>query len=181
MTSLEGKVIAITGAGSGIGKATAHLLAARGATISLADINKEPLDAVVADIQTINPKARIHHQSVNVTKPAEVNSWLDETIKAFGPLTSAANLAGVLGKSGQTEVKDLSDEDWDFVMNVNLRGVFNCLRAELQRMGEGGSIVSTSSVAGLKGLNKGAAYSTSKVSVSYDVGNEKRREETGLM
>lgn len=163
MASLEGKVIAITGAGSGIGKATAHLLAARGATLSLADINKEPLEAVVADIQKTTPKARIHYQSVNVSKSSEVAQWLDESVKAFGPLSGAANLAGVLGKTGQTGVKDLSDEEWDFVMDVNLRGVFNCLRAELQRMGEGGSIVSASSVAGLKGYKNGAAYCTSKV------------------
>ncbi|KAK4698089.1 hypothetical protein P7C71_g59, partial [Lecanoromycetidae sp. Uapishka_2] len=150
MTSLEGKVVAITGAGSGIGKATAHLLAARGATISIADINKEPLEAVAKEIQTSNPKARVHHQAVNVTKSSEVAEWLDETVKAFGPLTSAVNLAGVLGKTGQIGVKDLSDEDWDFVMNVNLRGVFNCLRAELQRMEDGGSIVTSPSIDGAK-------------------------------
>ncbi len=60
---------------------------------------------------------------------------------------------------------DSTDEDWDFTMDVNLKGVFNCIRAELQRMDKDASIVTTSSVAGLRGYPGGAAYSTSKVGV----------------
>lgn len=163
MTSLHGKVIAITGAASGIGKATAHLLAARGATISIADVRQGPLEEALASIKESNPSSKIYHKAVNVTKADEVKAWLDETVKELGGLHGAANLAGVVGKTGEKTIQDLTDEDWDFVLDVNLKGVFNCIRAELQRMESGASIVSASSVAGLKGYGKGAPYSTSKV------------------
>lgn len=165
MTSLEGRVIAITGAASGIALATAHLLASRGASISIADVRQEPLDAAVADIKKSNPNVKIYAKAVNVKNGREVGDWLDESIKHLGPLNGAANLAGVLSTGKQ--IVDTKDEDWDFIMDVNLRGVFNCIRAELQRMDRDASIVSTSSVAGLKGYGGAAAYSTSKVSGSF--------------
>lgn len=79
-------------------------------------------------------------------------------------MTGAANLAGVL--STGKRIVDTKDEDWDSIIDVNLKGVFNCIRAELQRMDKDASIVSASSVAGLKGYGGAAAYSTSKVSPS---------------
>lgn len=161
MTSFEGKVIAITGAASGIALATAHLLASRGASISVADIHREPLDAAVADIKERHPNVKIYAKAVDVKSGREVDDWLDETIKHLGPLTGAANLAGVIIMGKQ--IVDTRDEDWDFVMDVNLKGVFNCIRAELQRMDKDASIVSASSTAGLHGVDGGAAYSTSKV------------------
>ena len=161
MTSFEGKVIAITGAASGIALATAHLLASRGASISIADIHREPLDAAVADIRERHPNVKIYAKAVDVKSGREVDDWLDETIKHLGPLTGAANLAGVIIMGKQ--IVDTRDEDWDFVMDVNLKGVFNCIRAELQRMDKDASIVSASSIAGLHGVDGGAAYSTSKV------------------
>lgn len=161
MASLEGKVIAITGAASGIGLATARLLASRGASISIADIRQEPLDAAVADIKESNPNVKIYARVVDVKIGQEVGDWLDEAIKHLGPLTGAANLAGIL-RTGK-QIVDTTDEDWDSVLDVNLKGVFNCIRAELQRMDREASIVSTSSVAGLRGSASAAAYSASKV------------------
>ncbi|KAL9069277.1 MAG: hypothetical protein Q9161_005684 [Pseudevernia consocians] len=161
MNSFQGKVVALTGAASGIALATARLLASRGASISLADIRQEPLDAAVADIKRSDPNVKIYSKAVNVKNGQEVGDWLDETIKHLGPLTGAANLAGVfsLGK----QIVDTKDEDWDFIMDVNLTGAFNCVRAELQRMDKDASIVNASSVAGLKGTAGTAAYSVSKV------------------
>ena len=98
---------------------------------------------------------------MDVTNAQEVGDWLDETVKHLGPLNGAANLAGVL-KVGD-RIVTTKDEDWDSVMGVNLKGVFNCLRAELQRMDGAASIVNAASTAGLKGFGGGAAYSTSKV------------------
>ena len=161
MTSLEGKVIAITGAASGIGLATARLCATRGASISIADIRQEPLDVAVADIQQSNSAVKIYAKTVDVKNSQEVHDWLDETVIRLGPLTSAANLAGVF-KAGK-QIADTQDEDWDFVMDVNVKGVFNCIRAQLQRMDKDASIVNASSIAGLHGYGGGAAYSTSKV------------------
>ena len=169
MTSLEGKVITVTGAASGIGLATAQLLASRGVSISVADVRQEALDAAVADIRTLYPNIKIYAKAVDVRSGQEVGDWLDETIEHLGPLNGAANLAGVLTNGKQ--IVDTKDEDWDFTMNVNLKGVFNCIRAELQRMDKDASIVSTSSVAGLRGYGGGAAYSTSKVGVSSLVPN----------
>jgi len=162
MTSLEGKVIAITGAASGIGLATSHLLASRGAAISIADVRQEPLEAAVANIKKSVPNAKIFHEAVNVAKADEVGAWLDETVKELGGLHGAANLAGILKSTGK-DVKELTDDDWDAVLDVNLRGVFNCVRAELQRMEKDASIVNASSVAGLKGYKKGSAYSVSSL------------------
>ena len=117
MTSLSGKVIAITGAASGIGLATAYLLSFRDASVSLADVQAERLAAVTADIQTSSPHALVHHQVVNVAHADEVAHWLDETVKQLGGLHGTANLAGVLGVTGRNTIKDMEDEEWDFVMD----------------------------------------------------------------
>ena len=163
MASHEDSIIAITGAASGIGLATAHLLASRGATLSIADIRQEPLDLAVASIKEINPKAKVFHKVVNVSKSSEVDSWFEETVKKLGGLHGAVNLAGIEGTVGKTKLQDISNEEWETMMDVNLSGVFYCLRAELRHMGEGGSIVSASSIAGLKGIGLGGPYSVSKV------------------
>lgn len=165
MTSLEGKVIAVTGAASGIGLATAHLLASRGASVSLADIQQERLEEAAADIKKSATKGRVHHKVTDVSNSGEVAAWLDETVKELGPLNGAANMAGVIGRSGYEPylIRDTPDEDFDFILSVNLKGVFNCLRAELQRMGEGASIVNAASVAGLRGYPRNVTYCTSKV------------------
>ena len=163
MTSLEGRVIAVTGAASGIGFATARLLASRGASISVADVRQDALDTAVAELKKSDPNVKIHAKAVDVRKGREVGEWLDETVKYLGPLTGAVNLAGVL--SIGTQIADTTDEDWDSVMDVNLKGVFNCIRAELQRMDKDASIVSASSIAAFQGVGGGAAYSTSKHAV----------------
>ncbi len=87
MTSFQGQVIALTGAASGIALATARLLASRGASISLADVRQEPLDAAVADIKKSNPDVKIYAKAVNVKYSQEVGDWLDETVKHLGPCT----------------------------------------------------------------------------------------------
>ena len=161
MASLEGRVIAITGAASGIGLATSHLLASRGAAISIADVRQEPLEVARDEITKSFPNAKIYHKAVNVAKADEVDAWLDETVKSLGGLHGAANLAGVIGTLGLKPLREVTDDDWDFVMNVNLKGVFNCMRAELQRMGKDASIVNAASVAGLRGYGNSCAYSVS--------------------
>ena len=165
MTSLEGRVIAVTGAASGIGLATAHLLASRGASVSLADIQQERLKEAAANIKKSSTNGRVYHKVVDVSKGDEVAAWLDETVKELGPLNGAANMAGVIGRSGFQPylIRETEDEAWDAVLNVNLKGVFNCIRAELQRMGEGASIVNASSIAGMQGYPWNVTYCASKV------------------
>jgi NAD(P)-dependent dehydrogenase (short-subunit alcohol dehydrogenase family) len=159
LTPFEGKVIAITGAASGIGLATAQYLAIRGATLSLADIKEEALEFAVASIRLVAPTARVLATAVDVRRPAEVQEWISATVKQLAKLSGAANLAGVIGKSiGLVGVDDLEDAEWDFIVDVNLKGIFNCLRAELKAIEDGGSIVNAASIAGLRGFSKYVYY-----------------------
>ena len=162
MTSLEGKVFAVTGAASGIGLATAHLLAARGASLSIADVRSEPLATASESIQKATPSVKLHSQVVNVGDSRSVNEWHDSVIKHYGQLDGAANLAGIIGT--WTKLEELDDDTFDKVINVNLKGVFNCIRAQLQRIKGKGSIVSAASVAGLFGAPTLGPYCASKVS-----------------
>lgn len=96
----------------------------------------------------------------------QVDTWIDKTVSHFGALDGAANLAGVVGKHiGVHNITDLSDEEWSFVMDINITGVFFALRAELramQKLGIGGSIVNVASTAGIEGNAKNANYSAAK-------------------
>ncbi|KAK7902703.1 hypothetical protein LTR67_002349 [Exophiala xenobiotica] len=166
LTPFEGHVIAITGAASGIGLATAHYLAVRGATLSLADLQSGPLESASRDIRAITSSARILTTVLDVRDEGQVEAWIARTVNEFGKLSGAANIAGVLGKGfGITDLKDLGTAEWEFIMGVNLTGVFNCLRAELNAIENGGSIVNAASVGGVVGLSKNAAYAASKHAV----------------
>ena len=160
---LSGKVIAITGAASGIGLATAHLLASRGASLSLADNQEVALKKAASDISAINPKAEIHTFVLDVRSRESVDSWITSIIQRFTRLDGAANLAGVIGQNiGIHGVADILEDEWDFIIGVNLTGVMHCMRAQLNAISEGGSIVNAASIAGLMGKEFNAAYTASK-------------------
>jgi NAD(P)-dependent dehydrogenase (short-subunit alcohol dehydrogenase family) len=159
----NGKVIAITGGASGMGLATAHYLAERGASLSLADINQKTLDAAKESIENKVPHARILTSVVDVSKSAQVDDWISSTVSKLGGLDGAVNLAGVIGKSlGIAKTTEMSDEEWDFVLGVNLTGLFYCLRAQLRVISHGGSIVNAASTGGLVGLSHMTAYAAAK-------------------
>ncbi|KAF2019203.1 NAD(P)-binding protein [Aaosphaeria arxii CBS 175.79] len=160
MSSFKGKVVAITGAASGMGLATAKLLASKGALISLADINEANLKTAIASL----PSSDQHiYTVVDVRNSGQVNAWIEGTVKKYGKLDGAVNMAGVIAKA--TPVKEVTDADWDFSFSVNTKGVFNCLRAQLNAMTDGGSIVSAASVFGQFGAPGNAAYCASKAAV----------------
>ncbi|KAH7092180.1 hypothetical protein FB567DRAFT_232808 [Paraphoma chrysanthemicola] len=155
--SFAHRVIAITGAASGIGLATAHLLASHSATLSIADINASALSHAETSLRRQHPSVQILSYILDVRSEEQVAKWIETTLVAFGRLDGAANLAGVIGKSiGLKGVRDLDMDEWDFVLGVNLRGVALCLKYQLRAMakevGGKGSVVNASSVAGVMGM-----------------------------
>ncbi|KAL8734185.1 MAG: hypothetical protein Q9166_001670 [cf. Caloplaca sp. 2 TL-2023] len=168
MTSFDGKVIALTGGASGIGRATAHLLAARGAAVSLVDVQEDALTATAHSIKDATPDAKVFTKVVNVTSSQEVDAWIQEVVTQFGKLDGAANLAGTTGKNtGSTLVENVDADDFDKIIAVNLKGVFNCVKAEVKVMKDqgNGSIVNASSVAGIRAYPMSIAYCASKHAV----------------
>jgi NAD(P)-dependent dehydrogenase (short-subunit alcohol dehydrogenase family) len=159
--SFEGKVVAITGAASGIGLALAKLLGSKGAKLALADVQHEALDKAVSEIKSSGGDAV--GTRVDVSKDSEVDQWINDTVKHFGKLNGAANIAGVEGKHGVfTNFIDMKNEEWDYIISINLTGLMYCLRAELRVMEKGASIVNAASIAGLMGRPGIGAYSVSK-------------------
>ncbi|KAF2822170.1 3-oxoacyl-reductase, partial [Ophiobolus disseminans] len=161
--AFNGRVIAITGAASGIGLATTHLLASHGASLSLADLNTSALSTLSHTLAHTYPSLQILTYTLDVRCPLSIQKWLETTHAIFGRIDGAANLAGVIGKSiGVGGVAELDVGEWDFIFDVNLKGVMLCMKYELGYMGKGGSIVNASSVAGVMGQANNAAYAASK-------------------
>ncbi|KAF9769977.1 Short-chain dehydrogenase/reductase aba4 [Fusarium sp. DS 682] len=156
--SLKGKVYALTGGASGIGFATAKVLAQRGATVSIADIDTNAMSTATAYFKEQGIEALVSR--VDVSQRSQVEDWLDATIEKYGRLDGAANVAGIIGKHhGLRAVADLEDEEWHKIIAVNLTGTMYCLRAQLNRIVDGGSIVN---VASIHGFAKHGAYDASK-------------------
>lgn len=112
------------------------MLAKRGAFVSLADVNDGGLAETIKSLE--NSSSHIA-TTVDVRKSASVDSWIAKTIEKYGRLDGAANWAGVIRVN---PIVEETDENWNFVMDVNSTGVFNCIRAQLRVMKDGASIVS---------------------------------------
>ena len=172
MASLNSKVIVITGARSGIGRATAILLASHPVLLSLADVNATALKAVEEEPRQLHPTSSVFTAVVDVRSQQSCSSWIADTAKHFGqPIAGAANLAGAFGPSIAQErgaIRNITDAEFDFVMDVNVKGTLNCLRAELPHLLEGtkgrggGAIVNAASVTGLVGGEYNVPYMASK-------------------
>ncbi|KAK7425438.1 Short-chain dehydrogenase/reductase aba4 [Neonectria magnoliae] len=156
--SLVGKVYAITGGGSGIGLATAQILSQRGATVCVADVDPTAMESAASYFT--GKKVPFTVTRVDVSQRNQVEDWLDSVVNKFGRLDGAANVAGVIGKHhGLRTVTELEDDEWHKIIAVNLTGTMYCLRAELRRVVDGGSIVN---VASIHGFAKHSAYDASK-------------------
>ncbi|MDE0885098.1 MAG: SDR family NAD(P)-dependent oxidoreductase [Myxococcota bacterium] len=157
----QDRIALVTGAASGIGKASAKAFAREGARVACADISKEKLAETVSEIRQDGGTAIAIE--LNVADSASASAAVEECIQNFGGLQILANVAGIL-KLEQTH--QLSDEDWNRVLGVNLSGTFFMSRAAIPHLlEEKGSIVNVSSLAGLKGQAYGAAYCASKAGV----------------
>lgn len=159
------KVFALTGGASGMGAATAHLLASNGARVSLADTNSALLQSVKESIESASVGQCIT-TVVDVRDPAQVRAWIENTITVFGKLDGCANFAGIASPDFLTKtVDEIDDKWWQYTIDVNLTGTMNSIRAQIPHMNDGGSIVNVSSILGQVGLVKGADYGVSKFGV----------------
>jgi len=156
----EGEVALVTGASSGIGRATALAFAAEGAKVVVASRRSEESAETVKLIEAAGGESMF--VKTDVSKTSEVKALIAATIKRFGALNFAFNNAGIEGDPF-VPVENYSEATWDQVMEINLKGVFLCMKYELSHIVKGkGAIVNMASVAGLVGGRVGSAYYASK-------------------
>ncbi|MBI4697283.1 MAG: glucose 1-dehydrogenase [Gammaproteobacteria bacterium] len=158
---LQDKVIIITGGSTGIGRASALRCAEEGAKVVVADINDAEAQNTLAEVRQRGGQAI--YVRTNVVVDGEVQALVARTVQEFGRLDGAFNNAGIEG--GFTNIVKMTEEAFDRTIAVNLKGVWLCVKHQIEQLlaqGSGGSIVSTASVAGLIGSRGGTAYCASK-------------------
>ena len=178
MYNLNGKVALVTGAGgkNGIGRAIATRLAKEGADVAVNDITEHPyaedqsdwqgLPDVVREIEAMGRRAI--SVVADVGDAEQVKEMVDKTVAHFGKIDILVNNAGTMAGKDRVPVVDLTEEDWDRVQRVNVKGVFLCSQAVARHLiaqGTGGKIINMSSVTGKRGSARFAAYSSSKFAV----------------
>lgn len=163
MGRLEGLVAAITGAGSGIGRASAIAFAQEGACVVVADMSSDSAHSTVTEIQSSGWSAEPF--TVDVVNPQQVEGMVQRAVERFGRLDVLFNNAGL--PQSYTPLEESSDELYERIMDVNVRGVFNGCRAAIPRMKAQGNgvILNTASTAGIRGRPGLAVYNASKAAV----------------
>ena len=159
---LKGKVALITGAAQGIGKSIALLLAQNGANIVVSDINLERAEETAREIESNGSKAMA--VKVDVANLKEVEQMVEAVLEKFGKIDILVNNAGI---TRDKLILRMTEEDWDAVLNVNLKGTFNCTKVVVRHMAKqrSGKIISIASVVGEMGNAGQANYSASKAGV----------------
>ncbi len=159
---LKGKVALVTGAAQGIGKAVALLLARNGADIVVSDVNLEKAEETAREIEGLGQRALA--TKTNVADANDVERMVQAVLEQFGRIDILVNNAGI---TRDKLLLRMSDEDWDAVLGVNLRGTFLCTRAVIRPMAKqkSGKIVSIASVVGAMGNAGQANYGASKAGV----------------
>lgn len=160
---LKNKVVVITGGANGLGKATALLFSKHGAKVVIVDVNQEAGDQVVAEITGKGGIAGF--EKTNISKSIEVNKMMDNVVVKYGGIDILINNAGILADA---QLVKMTEEEWDRVININLKGIFLCGQAAAKAMIEkdkGGVILNTSSVVGIYGNFGQSNYVASKAGV----------------
>ncbi|MGO9453924.1 MAG: SDR family oxidoreductase [Candidatus Binataceae bacterium] len=158
---LSGKVAIITGAASGIGRAAALVFAREGSRVIVADVSEEGGAQTVRMIREQGGIAQF--AACDVARASDADALIAAAVKAFGRVDCAFNNAGIAGT--QRKTADYSEEEWDQIMAVNLKGVWLCMRAEIRQFiaqGSPGAIVNTASAAGLVASHSMPAYTAAK-------------------
>lgn len=160
---LENKVVIVTGAGSGLGKAVALKVAAEGANLVLADINAEAIAKTAVEIEALGRKAL--QCTVDVCNVESVQNMITAAVKEFGQVHGLVNSAGIFTS---IPFLDLSERDWDRMIDINLKGSFLCAQSFIKQAVQqdtGASVVFLSSISGFIGFTKSAHYCASKGAV----------------
>ena len=163
--NLQGRVALVTGAGSGIGRASALAFAEAGARVVVADRAREHGQETVRQIEAMETEA--HFVETDVSRLEDTQLMVSAAVERFGGLDFAHNNAGV-DIQNHPSVVDMSEEDWDWLMGVNLKGVWLSMKAEipeLRRRGGGAAIVNTSSAGAFKAAPGFSAYAAAKAGV----------------
>jgi len=160
MGVLEGKICLVTGGASGIGRATAIAMANEGAKVIVSYVNVAGGEETVDQI--VGMGAGAIFVRCDVSNAVQVEALIAAAVSAYGRLDCAFNNAGIGGE--MSPIIDKTEDEWDLVMNINLKGVWLCMKYEIPVMLQqgGGAIVNMASVAGLLGFRYAAAYSASK-------------------
>jgi meso-butanediol dehydrogenase / (S,S)-butanediol dehydrogenase / diacetyl reductase len=161
MGKLDGKIALITGAGSGIGRATAILFAREGAKVAVVDVDEDGAQKAAAEIAKSGGQAFAFKADVSKARDAE--AMVAEAVKRYGRLDIIYNNAGIFFPA---QVHSMTEEEWDRMLSINLKGVFlGCKYALADMMKHGGVILATASIAGIEGHNGEPHYGAAKAGV----------------
>jgi NAD(P)-dependent dehydrogenase (short-subunit alcohol dehydrogenase family) len=170
MKRVENKVIIVTGGALGIGKETSVLLAKEGAKIAITDVLDKEGEKLAHEINKSGGTAKFWH--LDVTNEKEVEKVYADVVKEYGKLDASVNNAGISGADKPTH--ELTEKEWEAVMNVNVKGVFFCTKYAVQQMlkNGSGSIINLSSIYGLIGAGDAPPYHASKGAVRLMTKND---------
>ncbi|MCD6328401.1 SDR family oxidoreductase [bacterium] len=162
MMQLEDRVAMVTGGGTGIGRAIALKFAREGASVAICGRRKEPLEQVAEELHGIGAKCLA--ESADVSKRADVERFFGNVIERFGRLDILVNNAGILFRK---DIEATSEEDWDLMFDINVKGVYLCSKVAIEQMKRqnSGNILNIGSVSGLRATTYADAYSASKAAV----------------
>ncbi|MDA3129910.1 SDR family oxidoreductase [Aliibacillus thermotolerans] len=158
----DDKVVIITGAGSGLGQASALQIAKEGGRLTLVDLNQEGLEETKNRILEEVPEADILLVTADVSKEENVKNYVEQTVQQYGRIDGFFNNAGIEGKQNLTE--NYGSEEFDKVVSINLNGVFYGMKyvlAVMKKQGSG-SVVNTASVGGIRGVGNQSGYAATK-------------------